>query len=287
MKTEIIKKSNISEWMDLIHPDLVYDIKQSNTYVCGCTFLGGPQGVVIWSEEKTRAELKYIYVSPDTREMGIGTSLIRKVCAQLYEKGIKELSYSFSSEDSRISIEYFLDTLGGVSDVISLPYGSVTFDDIKHNEKFKDFPDSTRVTALSDLLPSQKSLVSDMIELKAEGRLGEYASCELSGVIFSKNNKDIETLLLVNSEDNIYHVEYLSSVPNSSNIKEIVCFINEKISKMKDSEGKVLDAVLASKSSLNMFKNITDNIDKINFVQGFIDTSFIAEDNMYASMLEA
>lgn len=275
---QVIKldNKNINQFRPLIKDEVFAGLNNKKTFACGVNFLGGPQGVCIWDEHKELADLKYIYVTEECRNMGIGTAMIRFICAELYEKGIGEMLCEYSEQDNRKYFTDFFESLGAMVDVYTYPYGSITFENLKKAAKENGLEKlNNKATPIRELVSSQRKQIADIVLQETGEELSGYVDCPLSLSVMSKD--EVKGFVLARQEGDVYHFDYCYAPGSQKTLGFLFAGISEAVDKI-DNEDGVLDMILTTPQSKKLYERFSDDIADIKLVHASVDTRMVVQD---------
>lgn len=274
MKAYTIDKKEIKNWAHLFNDDAKNKILRKNVSACGVEFQGAPQGVIVY-ETGADCRIIYIYVVREFRLMGLGRSLVFAMGRDLYEKGIKEIFYSFTENDNRQGLSDFFEAVGGVSFPGEYEYGSVSVGDLRAALKEQKLAGASKAIPFKDVLPSKRKEVSDFVE-KITGKpfMGSDAE-ELSGFVLGKDG--VRGLLLLSREDAVVHIDYLGADKDPRVFAELMKWLYGILSDM-DPADMYVDMLLTSAQALKLYGRLGMKTETVNIVQGSMDVEVLYED---------
>ncbi len=126
MESRRLNQAELEAAMHLIPESARRILPERNTEVLGAEFLEEICGVLVWEASGPEGILHSLYVAPEARRLGLGTSLMQLLSREMLRLKVESCDFGFDVTDETEGMLPFLASVGAFYETMELPMGTVT-----------------------------------------------------------------------------------------------------------------------------------------------------------------
>ncbi len=256
MKKVYIDEKSISDYRDFIPSDFDEILFSENVVKIGMEFSGMPSGAIIckFTDDGKPAKLLSVYVLPEARRLGVGSSLIFAALKELADHGIERLAVKYTADGDRASLLEFLSSVGFEADSYETPIGSVTLSEAseKIGKVFAGAEEQGK--AISELSNAEKNVFVKVLGKTADIYSKDYLGRKPESFVIMRDNYIKSVLAFSGESEDRLNLDYAYS----ADPREFAMLLKYALRKLgADYPGDtVIEMLLVNENSRELYERI-------------------------------
>ncbi len=259
MTIEKVTGSRINDYLAFIPSEIYPEIEKNRCSVTGALLFEKPCGAAVWSAAQGdgTGRLLSLYVDPPCRRIGAGKLLLDSVKAEMADKKVSEIGFSFALTGDRCMFVPFFEDVDVATEYTRYPFGIKTLSKTVKALENKGINQTAPVgKAVNDLNREEKNRLSGWLYENFGQDLSLYMGDDPSSFAFIDGGKVKAALFLSKEDEETLSLDYVYN--DGSDPKTLMGLFRTACDKLSDKyKGTtMIEMMLASDESEHLFKGL-------------------------------